>query len=313
MKSSILLKIETTPLTLPYFDLDAFRAIEPMTARFRASTGEVNEKTAQEFGLDTEHVPEIVLAQFQAGRYIARKMEGMGMSSVRAVELSGMDKTMLSKYLKGKRPFTPSASVVAPFCYNVMNESCNKIMLGFEGKIVLPSMYAETAKALSRIAPEEKAELLKKAKIQLALYEKQNPSEIKNAPKRDLSVLIGERIFELIYDKGTQGYQLFGSETPYPVRNFLRQFIIEDFKRESPRLGHLMYLSLETGLALDYFIAEDFTRYTPCYYTDGDKTVLIEDREILQYIGICSSVPVEQRSKLFGDAIGAMLGQQVTA
>ena len=313
MKSSIQLKIDTTPLTLPYFDLEEFRAIEPMTARFRASMGEVNEKTAQEYGLDPEHVPEIILAQFQAGRYIAQKLSQMGLSSVRAVEISGIDKTMLSKYLKGKRPFSPSASILAPFCYNVMHESCHKIMFGMEGQIVLPSMYSETAKALSLISPEEKAALLKKAKIQLALYEKQNPNDIKDAPRRDLSVLIGERIYELIYDKGTQGYQLFGAETPYPVRNFLRQFIIEDFKRESPRIGHLMYLALETGLAIDYFLAEDFTRYTSCYYTDGDKTVLIKDRDILQYIGICSSVPVEQRTKLFGDAIGTLLGQQFTS
>ena len=310
MKSSVLLKIETTPLSLPYFDLEAFKSIEPMSARFKASRGDVSDKAAKDYNLDPEHVPEIVLAQFQAGRYVAQKMDQMGMSSVRATELSGIDKTMLSKYLKGRRPFTPSPSVLAPFCYNVMNESCNKIMLGFEGQILLPSMYAETAKALYAVSKSEKAELLKKAKIQLALYEKQNPTEIKNAPRRDLSSLIGERIFELIYDKGTQGYQLFGAETPYPVRNFLRQFIIEDFKRESPRLGHLMYLALESGLAIDYFIAEDFTKYIPCYYADGDKTVLIEDREILQYIGICSAVPVDQRTKLFGDAIGTMLGQQ---
>ena len=54
--------------TPKYFDLEEFRAIEPMTARFRASMGEVNEKTAQEYGLDPA---QISLIGFSAGGYEA--------------------------------------------------------------------------------------------------------------------------------------------------------------------------------------------------------------------------------------------------
>ena len=134
-----------------------------------------------------------------------------------------------------------------------------------------------------------------------------NPQEIQNAPHRDVSVLIGERIYELIYDKGTQGYQLFGQETPYGVRNYLRQFILEDFKRESPRLSLLMYLSFETGLALDYFIAENFAKMVPCFYQEGDEVLELKDRATLNLIGICSALPSETRSKLMGEVIGAGL------
>ena len=276
MKASVLNQIYATPLTYPYFDEDALRAVEPMDIRFRISTLEVTEKIAKEYGFSLDRVPEMILAQFQAGRHVTQKLKSTGMSSVTASELSGLDKTMLSKYGKGKRPFSPSVTVISPFAYNVMHESCHKLMFGAE----------------------------------MALYEKQNPRDIQNAPHREISEMIGERIFELSNDKGTQSYQLFGEETPYGIRNYIRQFIIEDFKRESPRLSLLMYLAFETGLALDYFIAEDFTKMVPCFYQAGDEIIELKDRTALSVIGICAALPVETRSKLIGEVIGAGLGAE---
>ena len=294
MKASVMNQIYATPLTYPYFDEQALRAVEPMDVRFRISTLEVTEKIAEEYGFSLDRVPEMLLAQFQAGRHITQKMKSIGLSSVAAAEMSGMNKTMLSKY----------------FQYNVMHESCHKLMFGAEGEIMLPSVYAEMARAMAKIPAEEKEALLRKAKTQMALYEKQNPRDIANAPHRDLSEMIGERIFELSDDKGTQSYQLFGQETPYGVRNYIRQFIIEDFKRESPRMSLLMYLAFETGLALDYFVAEDFTKMVPCFYKSGDEVRELKDQTALNVIGICAALPAEVRSKLIGEVIGAGLGAE---
>lgn len=310
MKTSVINQILATPLSYPYFDEQALRAIEPMDVRYRISTVGVTEKIAEEYGFSMDRVPEMLLAQFQAGWHIAKKMASTGMSNVAASELSGMDKTLLSRYVQGKRPFSPSPAITTPFAYNVMNESCHKLMFGTEGKIMLPSVYAEMARAMDVISSEEKEALLRKANIQWSLYEKQNPRDIQNAPHRDISVMIGERIFELSDDKGTQSYQLFGQETPYGVRNYIRQFIIEDFKRQSPRMTHLMYLAFETGLALDYFIAENFTKMAPCFYTVGDEVRALKDRTSLNVIGICASLPIEVRSKLIGEVIGAGLGEE---
>ena len=160
---------------------------------------------------------------------------------------------------------------------------------------------------MAKLSENEKETLLRKASFQMALYEKQNPQEIQNAPHRDISTIIGERIFELIYDKGNQGYQLFGQETPYGVRNFIRQFILEEFKRESPRLSLLMYLAFETGLALDYFVAENFTKRVSCFYQDGDAVLEVKDWATLKVIGICSALPPETRTKLVGEVIGTGL------
>jgi len=306
MKSSTLNKIYAIPLTYPYFDEQALREIEPMDVRFRISTLEVTDKIAEEYGFPPDRVPEMILAQFQAGRHVAEKVTARG-ESTKATELSGIDKTLLSKYIQGKRPFSPSAAVMVPFAYNYMRESCHKLMFGTEGKILLPTVYAEVATAMAKLSDAEKEALLRKAKVQQAIFQKQNPQEIENAPHRNLSTLIGERLFELVYDQGTQGYQILGPETPYGLRNYVRQFFVDDFKRESPRLNSLMYLSFETGLALDYFIAEDFTLRTPCFYRDGDEIRELKDRTTLQMIGICSALPVEMRSKLMGEVIGSGL------
>ena len=277
-----------------------------MDVRFRISTLDVTEKIAEDYGFSMDRAPEMILAQFQAGRHVAQALNGRG-ESVRAAELSGIDKTSLSKFIQGKRPFSPGASILAPFAYNVTNESCHRLMFGTEGRIMLPAVYAEMARAMAKLPDSEKEALLRKASFQMALYEKQNPQEIRNAPHRDISTIIGERIFELIYDKGTQGYQLFGQETPYGVRNFIRQFILEEFKRESPRLSLLMYLSFETELALDYFVAENFTKWVPCFYQEGDEVLELKDPVTLNVIGICSALPPETRSKLMGEVIGTGL------
>lgn len=310
MRSDTLNRINATPLTYPYFDEDALHAIEPMEVRLKISTFEVSDKIAKEYGFDRDRAPEMFLAQFQAGRHVAQKLESTGMSNLRAAELSGVDPAMISKYICGKRPFSPGAALITPFAYNVMMESCHKLMFGTEGKIILPSVYSEMVRAIAMISSEAKEALLRKAQLQMTLYEKQNPQKIQNAPHREVSTLIGERIFELIYDKGTQGYLLFGQETPYGIRNFIRQFILEDFKRESPRLSSLMYLSFETGLALDYFIAEDFTKKVPCFYRAGEEVLEVTDSATLKIIGICSSLPVEARCKLVGEVIGAGLGAE---
>ena len=309
MKSSTLKRIYATPLRYPYFDADALRAIEPIDLRYRLSTLEVTDKIAEEYGIPLDRPPEMILAQFQAGRHIAQKLDNFG-TALDAAEASGIDNTMLSNYIHGKRPFGPSAAVITPFAYNVMGESCHKLMFGIEGSVVLPKIYSEIARALETIPSAEKEVLHRKAKLQYALYEKQNPQQIRNAPHREVSALIGERILELIYDKGSQSYQLLGPETPYGVRNFLKQFVNEDFKHESPRLSLLMYISFETGLALDYFIAEDFTRMVPCFYQSGEELHELKDRIALDIIGICCSLPVETRTKLIGEVIGAGLGAE---
>lgn len=309
MKTSLVNTMLASPLSLPYFDAASLKAIEPMDLRFKVAMFEVSDDIAKEFNISTDRIPEIVYAQYQAGRYVADKMKAYGIMNVEASEKSGIDVTSLSKALSGKRPFSPNAAYLAPFCYNVMHESCHKIMFGEEGKILLPAPYTQVAKALLNLNDGDRKQLLKKAKLQYALFEKQNPNDIPNAPKRPQSAIMSERIYEILYDKGRQGYQFFGPDTPYQIRSTLKQFILTDFQKAAPRIGFLMYLAFETGMALDYFISEDFTKYTRCFINDGEGENEITDTDVLGYLGICSSMPPKQRQSLMGEAIGVNMSK----
>ena len=311
MKTNVINRILEKPLTFPYFDSNKLREIQPMDLRYKLAMYEVTDSVINEHGVDEERIPEILLAQYQAGRYIAQKLKNQGITNVVAAEKSGMDVTTLSKALSGRRPFSPNAGHLIPLCCNVLHESCHKIMFGEEGRIKLPSPYAQVAKAMMDLEDSEKKKLLSKAKIQYALFAKMHPCGIPNGYRREQSRVISERIHELLYDKGRQGYQFFGPDTPYQIRAVLKQYLLETSMKATPRIGFLMYLSFETELALDYFISEDFTKYTSCYYyaDDGTTEIEIDDSEVRSYIGICASLPPEQRQLLMGEAIGINLGK----
>lgn len=308
MEKKQLLGMISSPLTMPYFDFDAFHGIEPAEARYAAAVAELDPAEASAFGLPLDHVPAIVLAQYQAGKYLAMRLKEIGISQVEVAEKTGICKTMISKYVKGQRPFSPNGEHLTPLCYSILGESCHKVMFGIKGQIYLPNPYSAAAQALHKLSKGERERLYHLANTQLTLYHNQNPAVIQYAPHRGISDVIGGRIRELIYDKGATGFELLGKDTPYQIRAFLRQFYFEAAKKEHPRLGLLMYLALETGQALDYFIAEDFTRFSDCYYSDGNSWIKIEDVTILRFIGICAAVTPEQRAKLLGTAIGTALG-----
>ena len=302
-------KIASVPLRFPYFDLDAFHEIAPASTRYRAATTALDPEEARTLGLQQDHMPEVLLAQYQAGKYVAKRLDEIGISLRDAAEKTGIGKTMFSKYLRSlrPRPFSPNGERLVPLCYSILGKSCHEVMLGSEGTIRLPLPYSEAAKALLRLPSDEREKLTDLANLQLTLYHRQFPSMIQNAPRRGISTVIAERIHELLYDKGLTSYELLGKDTPGQVRLFLRQFYIEDAKKEHPRLGPMMYLALEAGQALDYFMAEDFTSYTDCYYAQGCDWIKIEDRDVLRFIGICAAVTPEQRIKLLGTAIGTAL------
>lgn len=63
----------------------------------------------------------------------------------------------------------------------------------------IDSKFAEKY-GIDSLSEAERKSLLNKAKVQYALFEKQNPGTIKNEPKRNQVAITGERLHELFYD-----------------------------------------------------------------------------------------------------------------
>lgn len=331
MTSDIQNRIAEMELRLPYFDKEALRSVSNLSDRYHLATIGADDRLAEKYQLDPNRLPDLIVCQIMAGMYIREQMAAKGIRAVEACELSGINKTMISKVMNGARPFSFVPSVVTPFCYNVLHESCHKVMFGEEGRIELPAPYSLAARALLGMEKSEREAQLRCARKQAELFDlqyrkgllfpeigkatessgkkgNQNQKIIPNAPRRDQLLIIRERIQEFLDDTGRRPVMVLGQGTPPVIRNIMRRLLLDLSENPSPRLTILMYLSFETGLAMDYFIAEDFTKYVPCFYTDENgNRVELKDREVLQFIGTCAALPPETREKLIGKAIGVSL------
>ena len=81
--NQLLMMVLRKPLTYPYFDINALRCVEPAETRYKAAVVELDSEEACVLGLPRDHVPEIVLAQYQAGKYLAKRLEEIGIRSAR--------------------------------------------------------------------------------------------------------------------------------------------------------------------------------------------------------------------------------------
>ena len=336
MTSDFQNRILAMDMRFPYIDKAELMSITNLTDRYHAATAGLEEETAEKYGLDPKRPPDLMVAQFMAGRYIKERLKKNGLTANAACDMSGMNKTLLSKCVNGDRPFSVTPSVLTPFCYNVIQESCHKVMFGEEGRIDLPAPYSLTAKSLLGLDAGERNAVLRYGKKKAEqfdrqfkqLLESQNPDKptengadesegnknkqgvkyCPNAPRREQFIIIRERIQMILDDTGRRPVRILGPETPHLIRNMIRQYLQETYEKAMPRTSFLMYLSLELGIALDYFIAEDFTKFVPCFYTDDNsEQVELKDRDVLQYIGICAAVQPELRTQMMGKAIGTAL------
>lgn len=338
MTSEVQNKTDAIELRFPYFDKAELQTVADPVDRYRIATIGVDEALAEKYHLDMNRQPDLIASQLMAGMYVRERMKAKQIRAAQATELSGINKTLLSKILNGARPFSIIPSVLTPFCYNVLLESCHKVMFGEEGRIDLPVPYSLTAKAMLGLDEPAREFLLGYAQKKAEAFDrqyresmnaaetdidteadagkneqdkKQNLKPIQNAPRRDQLIIIRERIQTFLDDTGRRTVQVLGTDTPMVIRNIMRRLMLDTSENPTPRATFLMYLSLDTGLALDYFIAEDFTKYVPCFYTDenGVRTEL-KDRRVLRYIGICATLPPESREQLMGKAIGAELASR---
>lgn len=336
MTSDFQNRIIAMDLRFPYIDKAEMMSITNSNDRYHAATAGLDAETAEKYGLDPKRAPDLMVAQFMAGKYIKERFVEDGLAANSVCEMCGMDKTLLSKCLGGSRPFSVTPSVLTPFCYNALHESCHRVMFGEEGRIDLPVPYSMTVKSLLSLDTDKRNAVLRYGQKKAEMFDwefrqlmeskntdgmtepgggetqgnkkKRGMKYYPNAPRREQFIIIRERIQMILDDTGRRPVHVLGPETPHILRKVIRQYMLESYEKALPRTSFLMYLSLELGLALDYFIAEDFTKFVSCFYTDDNgEQIELKDRDILQYIGTCAAVPPEFRAQMMGRAIGAAM------
>lgn len=305
-RAYIMEKIISTPVSFPYVDFSVLRSILAIEERYNVAMNILSEEQLEVIGLDSDHVPDLLLCRWQAAKYIIETLKEKKISFVRAAEVCNLDKSYFSKYKKGERPLAIEAPALVPLCLNVLGESCNKVMFGEEGKVVLPGIYSLIARQFVSLPEDEQKELLEMSKSARSDFYAKNPAMFGTGMHRNPDELIRERLTELAYAEGKNSETFFGQNPPMYLWKASKAYF-ENKPRYSPRMAFIIFLAFETGYALDYFIVEDFTSLVPCYYREWDDYVKINDPITLRFIGNLMAVDRETSVKMAAPVIARAL------
>ena len=259
MTDEMLNRIKRLPLTFPYADFDALHNIEPAAARSLAAVDQLSERAAVKYGLDRDRLPEMVVARWQAAKYVTQEMTTREIGKQYASTLSGLDLSLFNRYENLERPFTPGGKVMTSFCHDVLHESCHKVMFGEESEIKLFAAYSAIAEQLPELSEAELEQLIDAGK-KLA----------KEQGDVGIIPLTQSRIKDLCLERGCRYINFFGEGTT--GRQVSR--LCAAFNPTNPselKVPSLMYMSFESGYALDFFLSLDCLRYTKTLYLDKDK------------------------------------------
>ena len=276
MTDEMLNRIKRLPLTFPYADYDALRKIEPAAARSLAAVDQLPERAAQKYGLDRDRLPEMVVARWQAAKYVTQEMTTREIGKQHASTLSGLDLSLFSRYENLERPFTPGGKVMTSFCHDVFHESCHKVMFGEESEIKLFAVYNAIAEHLPELTDAELAQLIDAGK---KLAKEQGDVEI--------IPLTQSRIKDLCLERGCRYINFFGEDTT----GRLISRLCAAFNPTNPselKVPFLMYMAFESSYALDFFLSLDCLRYTKTLYLNKDNEYQeVTDQRVKQVLRYC--------------------------
>ena len=197
--------IKTAALRYPFADFSALCKIPDERVRYMAANQTLSDELSEEYGLDPMRLPEFVVARWMATKHIAERLAECGFSghsSAKTVaDLIGMDKTLLSHYLTGKRPFSAIGSLPA-LSYGVLHESCHMTMHGEEGRICLPHIYSLIATEMLTMPQERIDNLLSHAKRKKAKFYADADVYEEYLSHRPIMDVVRERLEEYARESG---------------------------------------------------------------------------------------------------------------
>ncbi len=305
-KSSVQSRMKIKPLQNPYIDY-RYIAGFPLATRYTASQNVLSKEELLSLGLKEDYLPDIMLARWQAAKRLAEIIKQKKMSLLDIADITKIDSTMLAKITNWHRPLSVGSESLVPLCYEVLHMSCHDLMFGEKGKVVLPGIYSHIAKCFSQLSVEEKDAVLENSDVVRKHFERLSPTTAGVGLHREPRMIARDRIVCLAHALGRGDDVLLGDEQNRRMTINVRAYTTD--LGYASKVAFLMFLSKETGLALDYFLAEDFTAYVPCFYEDNGEEVEIKDRDALRFIGNVLSVDNETSTKMTAPLYAAVLAK----
>lgn len=281
----------TDPTDLQQLRPEGMNAGEALDFRYLASQFILSEDTLTEVGLPKDFLPSVLLCQYLAARYaIGRITTEKGQPKLTDVaQIIGVNASSLYKYGNGRgrigRPLTLRPSALERLSYSVLHESCHKVMFGETRAVRLPQPYAGMILQFSKLGADEKKEILSVLKD---IYIRAG-----GAMERSSKELGEDRLRLMLTDAADSDLFLSGWQKALRVRRQIALYgvsentnaVADQDSQEEPDdtsgdhgVSFMMFLAIETGQALDFFVAEHFGNYAPLVCMTKDGAVPVKDK-----------------------------------
>lgn len=267
-----------------YYKLDELREIEDPGARYRAAMDAFEARDAR----------------LQIGRDVAKALKESGHATTHVAANIGVDKGILSKYLTGKRPFGLSGDGLIKMGTMYLHKSAHQIMFGETAATLLPRHLEMVAKAMKSADSEtrEKVSAIAGDALRLEQIERK-------APERQCSEVIGMRLKEIAADMYLNPLRIFGDDADADLKVALKRYV----NPSSAVIGYLstfMLYALELNTTLDYFIAEDYSAYTPIGYQNGKVTTVVSDRKTQSFVSSYLRLSDQGQNEVLAQVYGVL-------
>lgn len=236
----------------------------------------------------------------QAGGKIKRELEDKGYTPVYVADAIECDRGRFTKGLNGDVFSVPHDSLVK-LSANYLHKSCHEIILGEPGTTKLPKSLSLLVEIMRGYGLSTRHTCLTEI---IKRFERTLPQE------KNCQQIIKERYIEISYDKGVYPPNIINYEknsAALKALNNLRirisRMLFTDVKL-TLQINTLMFLAMELGTSLDYFLVQDYTRYTNvCMY--HDPTDIVSDEAIVPFISYFLRLPLNLQAEMFAYVINA--------
>lgn len=301
-----------------FADYEAAKKITPIEARYRVVLDILPEEELAQYGLPSDYLPPLLLAKWQSAKYICKRIEKIGMTKQDVAMCTGIDQTTLSKYASGTRAAGLESQNLLPLSYNIFHESCHKVVFGENGRIVLPGMFSVAAEDFEQLSTTQQEEILTAAHTMEMRFNAKNPADSISGLRHAPFALAKDRLWIIAAASGRGIDNFFGEPTVKRLRNLIRIYF-EDLDLYVPSTSALVFIAFETGMALDYFISENFVKYVDCYYNvtsdceeaESSAPKLITQNDTKELIRILFLLDEEDRLALAAKVVSMRLSEKM--
>lgn len=226
----------------------------------------------------------------QMGRKIRQELVDKGYTAPYVADVIGCGANRLYQVLNGKAFAIPHDALVK-LSSNFLNRSCHETMLGEPGITRLPKSLSLLTKTLRGYELSTQHFCL--AEI-LNTYGRASDDSL--IAELNCQQIIRERYLEISYDKGVYPPNIL-ENLNHNLKTSFRKLLFSD-TGVTLQINTLLLLTIELGTSLDYFLVQDYTRFTRlCMY--DDPADIISDDVIVSFISYFLRLPPDLQAKMF--------------